>query len=152
MNAERGHANIQGNTDNAISWEILARLPQGSAPRSEDDRRLRQGERFEAKKLGPILELLRHQLQEVHGQLAQDVVWRQRDRAATILPSATSPSRRGNASWMSIYDQALHGKMEGRDALGDDRDQYRPGHRPGADGAVQPQMAGRDGPVPDDQL
>ena len=23
MNAERGHANIQGNTDNAISWEIL---------------------------------------------------------------------------------------------------------------------------------
>src|SRR4030095_6051309 len=23
MNAERGHANIQGNTDNAIAWEIL---------------------------------------------------------------------------------------------------------------------------------
>jgi formate dehydrogenase major subunit len=23
MNAERGHANIQGNTDHAISWEIL---------------------------------------------------------------------------------------------------------------------------------
>jgi formate dehydrogenase major subunit len=23
MNAERGHANIQGNTDNAISWEVL---------------------------------------------------------------------------------------------------------------------------------
>ena len=23
VNAERGHANIQGNTDNAISWEIL---------------------------------------------------------------------------------------------------------------------------------
>src|SRR5438445_4099859 len=23
MNAERGHANIQGNTDNAISWEYL---------------------------------------------------------------------------------------------------------------------------------
>src|SRR5205807_9122895 len=23
MNAERGHANIQGNTDDAISWEIL---------------------------------------------------------------------------------------------------------------------------------
>jgi formate dehydrogenase major subunit len=23
MNAERGHANIQGNTDHAISWDIL---------------------------------------------------------------------------------------------------------------------------------
>src|SRR6266540_1091400 len=32
MNAERGHANIQGNTDNAISWEILPGYLRVPAP------------------------------------------------------------------------------------------------------------------------
>src|SRR5207245_2272957 len=32
MNAERGHANIQGNTDHAISWEILPGYMQIPAP------------------------------------------------------------------------------------------------------------------------
>src|SRR3954454_12189678 len=32
MNAERGHANIQGNTDNAISWEILPGYLKVPAP------------------------------------------------------------------------------------------------------------------------
>src|SRR5207247_5001431 len=50
MNAERGHANIQGNTDHAISWEILPgylRIPapgqknlddyvRGNAPKKSD--------------------------------------------------------------------------------------------------------------------
>ena len=39
MNAERGHANIQGNTDNAISWEILPSYLKVPAPgqRTVDD-------------------------------------------------------------------------------------------------------------------
>src|SRR5438128_2037811 len=40
MNAERGHANIQGNTDNAISWEILPgylRIPAAAGRGSQDD-------------------------------------------------------------------------------------------------------------------
>jgi formate dehydrogenase major subunit len=32
MNAERGHANIQGNTDHAISWELLPGYMKISAP------------------------------------------------------------------------------------------------------------------------
>src|ERR1700688_501454 len=32
MNAERGHANIQGNTDNAISWELLPGYLKGARP------------------------------------------------------------------------------------------------------------------------
>ena len=39
MNAERGHANIQGNTDHAISWEILPGYLRIPAPgqRTIDD-------------------------------------------------------------------------------------------------------------------
>src|SRR6202011_2260570 len=35
MNAERGHANIQGNTDHAISWEILPGYLQIPAPQRQ---------------------------------------------------------------------------------------------------------------------
>ena len=45
MNAERGHANIQGNTDHAISWEILPGYLRVPAPGQKHDRRLRRAER-----------------------------------------------------------------------------------------------------------
>src|SRR6266436_424765 len=64
MNAERGHANIQGNTDHAISWELLPGYMRIPAP----------------------------------GQ-------------KTVVDYVPKPGQ--NASWMSIYDQALKGKMEG---------------------------------------
>src|SRR6185503_6348664 len=36
MNAERGHANIQGNTDHAISWDILPGYLRIPAPGQKD--------------------------------------------------------------------------------------------------------------------
>ncbi len=125
MNAERGHANIQGNTDNAISWEILPGYLKVPAPGPEGDRRLRRPERLQEERPA-LLELLRHQLRQVHGEPAEDLVRRQRDRGQRVRLRQHPQAGAGNSSWMSIYDSALQGEDEGGDALGDDRDEHRP--------------------------
>ena len=48
VNALRGHANIQGNSDMAIVWEILPGYLKIPGPRAAHDRRLRRGERAQA--------------------------------------------------------------------------------------------------------
>jgi len=111
MNAERGHANIQGNTDHAISWENLPGYLRIPAPgqKTIDDYVAASA----AKKSDPnsqnffgtnyknfIVSLLK----AWYGDGAQTT----NDFAFNFLPKPAT-----NSSWMSIYDQALKGKMEG---------------------------------------
>jgi formate dehydrogenase major subunit len=111
MNAERGHANIQGNTDNAISWEILPgylRIPapgqknlddyvRGSAPVKSDPN---SWNFFGTNYRNFMVSLLK----SWYGATAT----KDNEYAFNFIPKPAS-----NSSWMSIFDQALRGKMEG---------------------------------------
>src|SRR5438477_1055874 len=111
MNAERGHANIQGNTDHAISWEILPgylRIPGPgqknvddyvniSAPKKSDPN---SWNFFGTNYRNFIVSLLKGW----YGAKAT----KDNEFAFDFIPKPAT-----NSSWMSIYDQALKGKMEG---------------------------------------
>jgi len=111
MNAERGHANIQGNTDHAISWDILPGYLKVPAPgqKNRDDYVAQSA----AKKLDKnswnffglnYKKFLTSLLKGWYGSAAT----KDNEFAFDWLPKPAS-----NASWMSIYDQALKGRMEG---------------------------------------
>ncbi len=111
MNAERGHANIQGNTDHAISWEILPGYLKIPAPgqTSRDDYVAASA----PKKSDPhswnffgtnYKKFLTSLLKAWYG----DAATTDNDFAFDFVPKPAS-----NASWMTIYDQALKGKMQG---------------------------------------
>src|SRR3989441_4936616 len=111
MNAERGHANIQGNTDHAISWEILPgylKIPapgqlnldayvKASAAKRSDPR---SWNFFGINYKNFMVSLLK-------GWYG-DAATKKNEFAFDFIPK---PAK--NASWMTIYDQALKGKMEG---------------------------------------
>jgi formate dehydrogenase major subunit len=111
MNAERGHANIQGNTDNAISWEVLpgylkvpapgqrtiADYVDESAPKKAHPNALN----FFGENYGNFIVST---LKAWFGDKAR----KQNQFAFNYLPKPA-----GNSSWISIFDQALQGKMEG---------------------------------------
>src|SRR5919201_3787254 len=111
MNAERGHANIQGNTDNAISWEILpgylkapapgqktvADYVEESAPKKAHPNSLN----FFGENYGKFMVSL---LKTWYGDKAR----KDNEFAFDYLPKPA-----GNSSWITIFDQALKGEMEG---------------------------------------
>jgi formate dehydrogenase major subunit len=111
MNAERGHANIQGNTDNAISWELLPGYLRVPAPgqRTVDDyvedsatkKAHRNAVNFFGENYPKFLVSL---LKAWYGKRAR----KDNEFAFDYLPKPD-----GDASWISIFDQALRGKMEG---------------------------------------
>jgi formate dehydrogenase major subunit len=111
MNAERGHANIQGNTDHAISWEILPGYLRIPAPgqRNLDDyveqsaskQALPEAVNFFGTNYRRFMVSL---LKAWYG----DAATKKNEFAFDYLPKPA-----GNASWISIFDQALQGKMEG---------------------------------------
>jgi formate dehydrogenase major subunit len=111
MNAERGHANIQGNTDHAISWDILPgylKIPapgqktiadyvaQSAAKKSDP-----HSWNFFGTNYGKFMTSL---LKAWYG----DAATKDNEFAFNFIPKPAT-----NSSWMSIYDQALKGKMEG---------------------------------------
>ncbi len=111
MNAERGHANIQGNTDNAISWEILPGYLGIPAPgqKNLDD----YVERTAPKKFDPnswnffgtnYRKFMVSLLKAWYG----DAATKDNEFAFHYIPKPG-----GNSSWMSIFDHALQGKMDG---------------------------------------
>ncbi len=111
MNAERGHANIQGNTDHAISWEILPGYLKIPAPgqTNRDDYVAASA----PKKSDPhswnffginYKKFLTSLLKAWYG----DAATKDNDFRFDFVPKPAS-----NASWMTIYDQALKGKMQG---------------------------------------
>ncbi len=111
MNAERGHANIQGNTDHAISWEILPgylKIPApgqkdlddyvlASAPKKSDP----NSWNFFGTKYHDFMVSL---LKAWYG----DKATKDNEFAFDHIPKPAA-----NSSWISIYDQALRKKMEG---------------------------------------
>jgi formate dehydrogenase major subunit len=111
MNAERGHANIQGNTDNAISWEILPGYLKVPAPgqrtvkdyfeESASKKAHPNAMNFFGTNYGKFLVSL---LKAWYG----DKATKENEYAFNHLPKPA-----GNASWITIFDQALQGKMEG---------------------------------------
>jgi formate dehydrogenase major subunit len=111
MNAERGHANIQGNTDHAISWEILPGYLKIPAPgqRNLDDYVAQSA----SKKSDPnswnffgtnYRKFMVSLLKGWYG----DAATKANEFAFDFVPK---PGQ--NSSWMSIYDQALKSRMQG---------------------------------------
>jgi len=111
MNAERGHANIQGNTDHAISWEILPGYLKIPAPgqRNIDE----YIDKSAPKKLDPnswnffgtnYRKFLVSLLKGWYGDSAT---------AANDFAFDWIPKPDGNSSWLTIYDKAYNGKMQG---------------------------------------
>ena len=111
MNAERGHANIQGNTDHAISWEILPGYLRAPAP---GQRNLKDYvDQSASRQLRPdavnffgtnYRKFMVSLLKTWYG----DAATKRNEFAFDHLPKPAT-----NASWLSIFDQALQGKMEG---------------------------------------
>ncbi len=111
MNAERGHANIQGNTDHAISWEILPgylRIPAPGQKNLAD-----YVDQSAPKKSHPnswnffgtnYKKFMVSILKGWYGDAAK----KENEFAFDFIPKPAT-----NASWMSFYDQALKGKMQG---------------------------------------
>jgi formate dehydrogenase major subunit len=111
MNAERGHANIQGNTDHAISWEILPGYLKIPAPGQKNIADYLKASA--PKKLDPnswnyfgtnYKKFLVSLLKAWYGDKAT---------AANDFAFNYIPKPAGNSSWISIWDEAIQGKMEG---------------------------------------
>jgi len=111
MNAERGHANIQGNTDHAISWDILPGYLRIPAPgqKSIDDYVARSAaKKLHANSLNFFGANYRKFLVSMLKGWYGDAATAANDFAFHHLPKPASDS-----SWLSIFDAALRGKMEG---------------------------------------
>src|SRR6059058_1453499 len=111
MNAERGHANIQGNTDNAISWEILPgylRIPAPGQKNLDDYVTQSAPKKFDANSWNffgtNYRKFMVSLLKTWYGDNATD----KNEYAFDFIPKPAT-----NSSWISIYDQALKKKMEG---------------------------------------
>src|SRR5947208_6630090 len=111
MNAERGHANIQGNTDNAISWEILPgylRIPAPGQKNIDDYVTQSAPKKFDANSWNffgtNYRKFMVSLLKTWYGDAATD----KNEYAFDFVPKPAT-----NSSWISIYDQALKKKMEG---------------------------------------
>jgi formate dehydrogenase major subunit len=111
MNAERGHANIQGNTDNAISWEILPGYLKVPAPGQRDlDDYVEQSasKKLHKNSLNFFGANYRNFMVSLLKTWYGDKATKDNEFAFDHLPKPA-----GNSSWISIFDQALQGKMEG---------------------------------------
>jgi formate dehydrogenase major subunit len=111
MNAERGHANIQGNTDNAISWEILPGYLKTPAPgqKTVDD----YVDESASKKAHPnALNFFGENYRNFMVSLLK-TWYGDKARKGNEFAFNHLPKPAGNSSWISIFDQALQGKMEG---------------------------------------
>jgi formate dehydrogenase major subunit len=111
MNAERGHANIQGNTDNAISWEILPgylRIPAPGQKNMDDYIRASAAVRSDPNSWNFFGINYRNFMVSLLKTWYRGAAQASNDFAFHFIPKPAT-----NSSWMSIYDQALRGKMEG---------------------------------------
>ncbi|TMD84968.1 MAG: formate dehydrogenase, partial [Chloroflexi bacterium] len=111
MNAERGHANIQGNTDHAISWEILPGYMQIPAPqrRTIDEYVAAQApKKFDAHSWNFVGTNYKKFTVSLLKGWYGDAATKANDFAFNFIPKPAQ-----NSSWMSIYDQSLKGKMQG---------------------------------------
>ena len=111
MNAERGHANIQGNTDHAISWDILPgylRVPAPGQRTVADYVAQSASKKLLPNSLNFFGENYRKFMVSLLKSWYGDAATPQNEFAFNFVPKPAS-----NASWLTIFDQALRGKMEG---------------------------------------
>src|SRR2546422_6483132 len=111
MNAERGHANIQGNTDHAISWEILPgylRIPAPGQKNLDDYVKASAAKRSDPHSWNFFGINYRNFMVSLLKGWYGDAATKTNEFAFNFIPK---PAK--NASWMTIYDQALKGKMQG---------------------------------------
>ncbi|HXG95487.1 MAG TPA: molybdopterin-dependent oxidoreductase [Gemmatimonadales bacterium] len=111
MNAERGHANIQGNTDHAISWEILPgylRIPAPGQKNLTDYVTQSAPAKTDANAWNYFGTNYRKFMVSLLKAWFGDAATAANEFAFDFIPKPG-----GNSSWMSIYDQALKGKMQG---------------------------------------
>ena len=111
MNAERGHANIQGNTDHAISWDILPgylRIPAPGQKNLADYLAASASKKQRPNAVNFFGENYRKFMVSLLKTWYGDTATKDNEFAFDYVPKPA-----GNASWISIFDQALRGKMEG---------------------------------------
>ncbi len=111
MNAERGHANIQGNTDNAISWEILPgylRIPAPGQKNLDDYVRASAPVKSDANSWNFFGLNYKNFMVSLLKSWYGSAAIASNEFAFNFVPKPAT-----NSSWMSIFDQALRGKMEG---------------------------------------
>jgi formate dehydrogenase major subunit len=111
MNAERGHANIQGNTDHAISWDILPgylRIPAPGQKNLDDYVTQSASKKLRPNAVNFFGENYRKFMVSLLKTWYGDSATNDNEFAFAHVPKPAA-----NASWISIFDQALQGKMEG---------------------------------------
>jgi formate dehydrogenase major subunit len=111
MNAERGHANIQGNTDHAISWDILPgylRIPAPGQKTLADYVARSAAKKLHANSLNFFGTNYRKFMVSLLKSWYGDAATKDNEFAFNNVPKPATDS-----SWLSIFDQALKGKMEG---------------------------------------
>ena len=111
MNAERGHANIQGNTDHAISWEILPgylRIPGPGQKNLTDYVNVNAPKKSDPNSWNFFGTNYRNFMVSLLKGWYGAKATKDNEFAFDYIPKPAV-----NSSWMSIYDQALKGKMEG---------------------------------------
>src|SRR3989454_5510385 len=111
MNAERGHANIQGNTDHAISWENLPgylRIPAPGQKTIDDYVAASAAKKSDPNSQNFFGTNYKNFIVSLLKAWYRGAAQSSNDFAFNFLPKPAT-----NSSWMSIYDQALKGKMEG---------------------------------------
>src|SRR3977135_637945 len=111
MNAERGHANIQGNTDHAISWENLPgylRIPAPGQKNLDDYVRVSAAVKSDPNSWNFFGINYRNFMVSLLKAWYGSAATKDNEYAFNFVPKPGT-----NSSWMSIYDQALKGKMEG---------------------------------------
>ncbi|HEX2290439.1 MAG TPA: molybdopterin-dependent oxidoreductase, partial [Pseudonocardiaceae bacterium] len=111
MNAERGHANIQGNTDHAISWEILPgylRIPAPGQKNLADYLAASATKKLRPNSVNFFGENYRKFMVSLLKAWYGDAATKENEFAFHHIPKPAA-----NASWISIFDQALRGRMEG---------------------------------------
>ena len=111
MNAERGHANIQGNTDHAISWESLPgylRIPAPGQRNLADYVSESASKKLRSNSLNFFGTHYRAFMVSLLKAWYGDAATSKNEFAFDHIPKPA-----GNASWLTIFDQALQGKMQG---------------------------------------
>ena len=111
MNAERGHANIQGNTDHAISWEILPgylRIPGPGQKNLTDYVNVNAPKKSDPNSWNFFGTNYRNFMVSLLKGWYGAKATKDNEYAYDYIPKPAT-----NSSWMSIYDNALKGKMEG---------------------------------------
>ncbi len=115
VNAERGHANIQGNTDNAQSWEILPgymAIPKPGMKSLDDYVRTAALAQLDPHSLNFFGSVYRNMTVSLLKQWFGEAATEDNDFAFSWLPK---PDK--NWSWMTFHDEArakrLHGIFNG---------------------------------------